>query len=264
MSFFVAAMWSLLATLGFGFMLSVITAASGGTPPQVVSGILCQAVAYLATLLFFTLVHEKDRSLSEVFGLRRTSATLCLVAAALGVALAGPLNLLQDAIFQRYPLPEKEAQEWADALRAPLLHQKIAILVAVGVLAPFIEELFFRGALLRALRRRHPPGLTVIGVALLFAGAHVESRVYIPVFLAGLATGYVRILGGSLWPAIFLHGSFNTVDVIYDLVARPEVNPLSRAQNIAAAVASIALFVVYRALALRSDTCAQARAEDMA
>src|SRR6266487_5115201 len=167
MSFFVAALWSILAVFGLEFLLGLLPSVRANGHPDLVSGVLCQAAAFLGTLLFFTQVHEKDRPLSEVLGLRRTSTTLCLVATALGLAMQGPLTLIQDAIERRYPLPEKEAQDFAELFHAPFLHQKIAILLAAGFLGPIVEEMFFRGALLRAIRRRHPPGLTVVGVSLL-------------------------------------------------------------------------------------------------
>jgi membrane protease YdiL (CAAX protease family) len=262
MSFFVAAAWSILSVYALMLMLALL--ASAHTPPHIdlVTGFLCQAVAYLATLIFFTLIHEKERPLSEVFGLRRTSVSLCLIAVALGLALQGPLTLITDAILRHFPLPPGDAAEYADQFNVPLLHQKIATVLCAGLLGPFIEELFFRGALYRGLRRQHAFGLTLVGVSLLFAASHHEPRLFLPVFLAGMAIGWVRGLAGSLWPGVLLHASYNTVAVVFNVRHGIDADMLTHSQNLAAAFASAGLLVLYRAVAMRSETSAQARAED--
>src|SRR5262249_2450695 len=139
---------------------------------------------------------------------------------------------------------------------------KIAIVLCAGLIAPIVEEMLFRGALFRGLRRQHPPWLTLVGVSLLFAAAHRDARNFLPDLLGGLAMGYVRGLAGSLWPAVVLHAAFNTVPVVFALRRGAEADMLTRPQNLAAVFASLGLLALYRAVALRSETCAQARAED--
>jgi membrane protease YdiL (CAAX protease family) len=260
-SFFAAATWSILALFGLDLMVSLLAVSQAGQV-DLVSRVLCQAVAFLGTLIFLTLIHEKDRPLAEVLGLRKTSALLCVVATALGLALHGPLTLIADAIYRRYPLPDPEMGELIELFRVPLLYQKVAIVLSAGMLGPAVEEMFFRGALFRGLRRQHPPGLTLIGVSLLFAAAHRDFRNFLPDLLGGLAMGYVRMLAGSLWPAVLLHAAFNSVSIAFALRQGPEADMLSRPQSLAAVLASLVLLALYRAMALRSETCAQARAED--
>lgn len=262
MSFFVAAAWSILAVYGFMLLLAVL--ASTHTPPQIdlVTGFLCEAVAFLSTLIFVTLLHEKDKPLSEVFGLRRPSLSLCLIAVALGLALQGPLSLITDAILRHFPFTPERATEYADQFNLPLWYQKVGAVLSAGLLAPLVEELFFRGALFRGLRRQHPLGLTVVGVSLLFAASHQEPRFFLPLFLAGLAIGYVRALAGSLWPSALLHAAYNTVAIVVTLRSGVDADILTRTQSFAAAFACVGLLVLYRAVAMRSETSAQARAED--
>ncbi len=87
----------------------------------------------------------------------------------------------------------------------------IGMIVMVGIVAPIVEEVVFRGLLYGWLRRH-------IGVA---AGAVVSAVVFaavhgIPVLLPALAvTGLVLAIvyerSGSLWPPIIVHGIFNTM-----------------------------------------------------
>jgi membrane protease YdiL (CAAX protease family) len=264
MSFFLAATWSILALFALDLLVGLLASAHATGRVDLVSGVLCQGVAFLSTLIFLTLVHDKDRPLSEALGLRRTSASLCLLATALGLALQGPLTLLADAVYRRFPLPEQEVTQLVELFRAPAVHQKLGILLAAGILGPAVEEMFFRGALFRGLRRQHSPALTLIGVSLLFAAAHRDLRNFLPDFLGGMAMGYVRILAGSLWPAILLHAAFNTVSVAFALRLGPEADVLTRTESLVATLATLGLLAIYRVLALRSETCAQARAADAA
>jgi membrane protease YdiL (CAAX protease family) len=74
-------------------------------------------------------------------------------------------------------------------------------------LAPFSEELFFRGILTRLLLRYWSVVIVVPLVAMLFAAAHFEWR--IGPLLLGLATTALYAWRRSLWPGIVLHAIAN-------------------------------------------------------
>src|SRR3546814_13072592 len=80
----------------------------------------------------------------------------------------------------------------------------------VGVLVPFIEEIIFRGLLFGWLRTHLPFLAAAPAAALLFAVAH-QVWVLVPVLaFMGLVLAAVIERSGSLWPAIILHGVFNS------------------------------------------------------
>jgi membrane protease YdiL (CAAX protease family) len=262
MSFFAAAIWSVAAVAALDFFLALAAAASPSAELDLVSRVLCEAAAFVSTLLLLTLVHERDRPLSEVLALRRTPISLLLLATLFGFALQGPVNLVAGAIYQRYPLPEEQIELLRRLFDVGPLHQKAAIVLFAGVVGPVVEELLFRGGIFRGLRRQHGPLRTVIGVALFFALAHREPRNFLPDFMGGLAMGYVRLTSGSLWSGILLHAAFNTTSVVFAFVAGPDADVLTRAENLAAVAASVALFIAFRWIAGRHELCAAAREAD--
>src|SRR5262245_29478340 len=134
MSFFVAAMWAVSARLFTTFIALILVSARHVEDLDLVSLVLCQGVAFLGTLYFVVLVHDPDRALSDVLGLRRTRVSLCVVAVALGFALQGPLTLISDAIYKRYPLSEAELEHMRFMFTAPAMHQKVALVAAGGIL----------------------------------------------------------------------------------------------------------------------------------
>jgi membrane protease YdiL (CAAX protease family) len=132
----------------------------------------------------------------------------------------------------------------------------------VGLVGPVVEEVFFRGAILRSLRRGHASGLTLLATSLLFAAAHLDPRNFLPDFLGGLAMGYVRLWSGSLWPAILLHAAFNSGSAYAALYLGPEADLLTRSQSFVAIFATIGLVALYRTVAVRTPLCAEAREQD--
>jgi membrane protease YdiL (CAAX protease family) len=262
MSFFAAAIWSVSAIAALDLFLALAVSASPSAQLDLVSRVLCEAAAFVSTLLLLTLVHERDRPLTDVLALRRPPVALLLVAVLFGFALQGPVNLVVGVIYDRYPLPEEQIELIRQLFDVGALHQKVAIVVAAGVVGPVVEELLFRGGIFRGLRRQHGPARTVIAIALFFALAHREPRNFLPDFMGGLAMGYLRLTSGSLWPSILLHAAFNTTSVIFALVAGPEADVLTRAQSIAATVASVALLAAFGWIARRHQLCAAARAAD--
>lgn len=85
----------------------------------------------------------------------------------------------------------------------------LAVMTAVG--APVFEELFFRGALLGVLERRHRPRVALVIQAVVFALLHFQPVQTPALVVVGLVTGYAAQRTGSLVPAIAAHAGFNTV-----------------------------------------------------
>jgi membrane protease YdiL (CAAX protease family) len=264
MSFFVAALWSIAALFAFILTYGLLVAVSPGAMHDPMSGVLCQAAGFLGVLYVMLLVHEPGQPLSQVLGFRRTSAWLLLLALLLGVALQAPLDLIAGLTEKLFPLPEEARRDMEQFLDVSTMQRKIVLFVAAGLVGPVIEEVFFRGGILRSLRRVHPAGLTLIGVSLLFAGAHHDLRDALPDFLGGLAMGYVRIMSGSIWPAILVHVAFNSTAVALQIRYGPEGTPWNSLGVAACLVAILALTLGFRAVSVRSERCAEARAQDLA
>lgn len=87
-------------------------------------------------------------------------------------------------------------------------------LVAVAVIGPIAEELFFRGAFLRMLAERMEAWPAVLITALLYAGSHLEPWVLVSTFVLGMALGWLAWMRGSIRSAIVLHGLYNASAVL--------------------------------------------------
>jgi uncharacterized protein len=141
------------------------------------------------------------------FGLRGAPLKFAAQMAVLG-ALAYFLFTLLYAAIVRPDNPQRVVEDLgADTSNFLLV---VGALVVI-VVAPFCEELFFRGMLFTVLRQRMPlwPAAVIDGV--LFGFVH-GSLVIVPILAAlGVMFCYVYERTGSIFPTIALHALNNTI-----------------------------------------------------
>ena len=88
----------------------------------------------------------------------------------------------------------------------------LAVVVIVG--APVVEELFFRGLVLRSIQARFGDGWAVGGSAVAFGLAHFEP-LQLPALVAlGVVLAVLALRTGRLGPGVFAHAAFNAVTII--------------------------------------------------
>ena len=106
-------------------------------------------------------------------------------------------------------------------IRVVTLKEKIMLIAGLGLFAPFVEELIFRGYLISRMddflndKKRW---ITVVVSSLLFAGFHFQYNLaelgYI--FVIGVFLAMMRLKTGSIWFPILFHvlGNLYAVSLI--------------------------------------------------
>ncbi len=106
--------------------------------------------------------------------------------------------------------PARELSSRADSSIGWLL-----FLVLVGIGAPVVEEVFYRGLLQRSLLKRGmPPWASVVVGAAVFAAMHLEALQFLGLFVFGLVAGALAYRTGRLGPAVAAHVGFNVTTVV--------------------------------------------------
>ena len=105
---------------------------------------------------------------------------------------------------------QKVVSLFAGAHPGVLLNLFIAIAVVV---APFVEELVFRGFVFNALLRRMPLVAAAIISGILFGAVHGEPMFIAPLGAGGAVLAWVYYRSGSLWSSILAHGTFNAINL---------------------------------------------------
>ncbi|MBE0447002.1 MAG: CPBP family intramembrane metalloprotease [Actinobacteria bacterium] len=85
--------------------------------------------------------------------------------------------------------------------------------IVVAVVAPFIEELFFRGFIYPVFRQRWGVTIAIIANGLLFALFHFNLLVFVPIAVIGFALAYLFEQTNSLGPPTMLHALNNFISV---------------------------------------------------
>ena len=85
---------------------------------------------------------------------------------------------------------------------------------ALAVVTPVSEEVLFRGFVLRGLLGRIGTGPAIVSTALVFSALHLDAGTIIPIFLTGLALGWLHVRTGSLWTCIAAHAGQNAIALL--------------------------------------------------
>lgn len=144
---------------------------------------------------------------------RAVSLKLVLLAA-VGTLLAvsGFAGFLGDQGFSAPPGFRQELMDFAGLGWT----QFVVLLIAAGVVLPAIEEVAFRGLILRSLLRRGSAGFAVAVSALLFGLTHAHGGVGLVVIatLLGIACGWFTWRTGSLLAGIGVHVVWNSAMIL--------------------------------------------------
>jgi membrane protease YdiL (CAAX protease family) len=81
--------------------------------------------------------------------------------------------------------------------------------ITLCLVAPFIEEMVFRGVFLRGFLHLYSPRRAIVLSALLFGLAHLNIYQFVVASTLGLLSGWLYYATGSLWPAILEHAVYN-------------------------------------------------------
>lgn len=205
------------------FYLGALLALSGGGDTDVditMGALLVSSVfgwLFLAGVPWFATTAKGNGPVVDL-GLRFRRADL----------LAFPLGVAMQAVvipLLYWPLLElldrttddvsEEARQLTDAARGPgvLL---LVLIVCVG--APFAEELFYRGLLLRAVEKRFSLAAGSVAATVVFGVAHFQG-IQLPALLAfGVVATVLAVRSGRLGPSILCHAGFNAWTVFQLLV----------------------------------------------
>jgi membrane protease YdiL (CAAX protease family) len=90
----------------------------------------------------------------------------------------------------------------------------LALFFGGAIVAPFVEEIFFRGFVFTGLRGKWGWPKAALASAGLFALAHVVPTSLLPIFILGLIFAFLFQASGSIWPAILMHMLTNTIALL--------------------------------------------------
>lgn len=208
-------------------------------------GVLIAAVMQFLNIGYRDLLHPSKASPAVTFALLAPPVLMLLpLIVLLDTSLIGVLETV-------FPVSAWEQRAF-ESMVAPTL----AAFVATCVIAPVVEEMLFRGILLRAFLQQYPRGAAIGYSALFFGAAHLNVYQFVLAFWVGLLLGWLYERSRSLVPCIVLHAAVNLTAMLSgagsDSAAGVDLSSVSPAGWLAAAAAAgVGVLVLRRLLARR-------------
>jgi uncharacterized protein len=207
-----------LLAIGLTVLVLRLVPADHLTPP-LRAGLAALPLTLLG-LVTLVWIHVRHRSVRRLFGPERGRARDWLAGVRWGVGAFLMFNIVIGLAIQlvarlldaELPQPQEALRQMAaDPVTVPWL------LLTAAIVAPVAEELFFRGLLFQALRRRLSAGWGIVISASLFAGAHVLAEptgaagllVFVLILPLGMLLAWLLERTGTLAAPIVAHATFN-------------------------------------------------------
>jgi len=125
----------------------------------------------------------------------------------LAVVLVLAVALATNLVLKPDQSPQRDLQELLRGLSG--WGPSLAMFAVVAGLAPFFEELLFRGFLFPVMARQGRVALALFASALLFGAIHLQPAGLPVLSTLGLVLALAVRQTGSLWPAILVHACWN-------------------------------------------------------
>lgn len=216
------AVWGWAASLLLGAVVGALIVALAGYADSGVDGWPLWLVAITQVPLWVGLLgapllaaHRNRSTLGREFGFRATWSDVP-IGLAIGIGaqflLVPLISLPWLALWDKSPEDlSQTAETLVTKATDPVGVVLLILIVAIG--APIIEELFYRGLLLRSLQKVVPDWVAIVLSGLAFGATHFQLLGLPALAAFGMVLAWLTVRSGRLGLAIFAHVSFNAVTV---------------------------------------------------
>lgn len=169
----------------------------------------------LSNAIVFTIVmHHKGLGYRALFHASPSSMAATVLVLLPAIALTIPFivvlsNEIVNATVAVFPISASEM-----AMFARFGSGSFSMTVAICILAPVLEEMLFRGIILRSFLRQYQRWPAIAGSAALFGFAHLNLYQYIAAAITGIFLGWLYERTRSLLPCIALHAGYNAASLL--------------------------------------------------
>ncbi|MDR7271116.1 membrane protease YdiL (CAAX protease family) [Pelomonas saccharophila] len=163
------------------------------------NGLLLTGVMHWSGMSYGSLFHPAKSSPRAVMGMLALPI-LCVVP-----ALTLGITAIEVGVVALFPISRSDAEMFERMTSGGLISILMTCLVA-----PVVEEMLFRGVILRSFLRQYQRWPAILGTALLFGLVHMNIYQCVAAFITGTLMGWLYERTRSLWPSILLHASYNS------------------------------------------------------
>src|SRR5262245_9581282 len=181
----------LFASVAPGDLDGLITIAGNGV-------LFCALLAY-KRINYAALFHPARHSVLATLGTLSLPVIMLVPGLVVGI---GAINIVLLSLFPMTPTEE--------AMFEQMMTGGVIAALFGCIAAPVLEEMLFRGIILRSFLRQYSRRSAILGSAALFGFAHLNVYQLATGFVIGIVAGWLYERARSLWPCIVLHAAYNT------------------------------------------------------
>lgn len=213
-------------------------------------------------ILITAALHIQGMSHRELIHPSQTSPMLTFVLLVPPVLLLLPLTMLLDIVLIDTLQKLLPVSAWEQQAFSEMVETTLPAFVATCLIAPVVEEMLFRGILLRSFLTRYPRGAAIGYSALYFGVAHLNIYQFLLAFLLGLLLGWLYERSRSLIPCIALHAAVNGSVALLEMsnassASQDQFEVSALVWMLAMAAAAVGTAILRRLLASRANRMPQ-------
>ncbi len=165
------------------------------------------SLVVLITWIVFLIkkVKVKEYLHFKIFNLKQLPLLLCY---------ALTLQLIGGYVIKGFDYIYPMSESYQSILEAMQTGNLLFSIFSLAIIAPIVEELFFRGVMFTKLKNHMSTKVAIIIQAVLFGLIHFNAAQLIPTFLLGCIAAYMYEKYNNIWVPIAFHMAFNLIAVI--------------------------------------------------
>ncbi len=166
-------------------------------------------VGALTILLLAVLSMLRKDSLSKRASINKFPGKFTLNLAIMGVSASYAVTLVLGLLTMANLLPQSWVAIQNDAYSGILSSSPMLQFLSVGLMAPLVEEILFRGHILGALKKEMHPWIAILISAVFFGVSHGTPIGIIYATALGIVMGWLTIAFDSIVPSLLFHIAYN-------------------------------------------------------
>jgi len=171
-------------------------------------------ISILLTLpIYFIIPKIQKQNFFDVFKFKKTGISILGLSLILGTSLNRFISHAFSYLERLTPL-ENVMQEHQETIGRIMEGNFVIVFITVGIMAPIIEEIIFRGLVLNELKKVVPACPAIILQAIIFGIYHMNPLQGVYTSLLGIVLGIAAEKTGSIWTPILIHISFNSISTL--------------------------------------------------
>lgn len=164
----------------------------------------------ISILLFALIFKVKKTSLSEMAYVNKMPPRFIITMIVMGVSTAYFIATAFSLLSLSGLIPESWLETQDNAYDYVNESSELLKFLSVGLIAPLVEEILFRGLILGTLKKEMHPWLAIVISALIFGAAHGTPIGFIYATALGIIMGWLFVKFDSVLPGFLFHMAYNT------------------------------------------------------